>query len=66
MKHEIESMRQAAYHVSTAIHILEQLKNPGIDNGATKPLRNRKDWLLATAKTLEDMQEIERVGEEQR
>lgn len=60
------AVEQAAILVDEAIYTLENEHNPGLENGAIKPLKKTLDWLTATAKTLHDMSEIEREGNKQR
>ena len=59
-------MRNAMIHIDEAIIDLSMTQNYGIELGATNKLKQIYDWLGATAKVLDDMEEIERIGDEQR
>lgn len=66
MKPNTSQMRQAMIDIDAAINALEAQHNRGIDESATKILRFVYDWLDATAQVLDDMDEIEQIGEQQR
>lgn len=60
------AVEQAAILIDEAIYTLENEHNPGLENGAIKPLKKTLDWLTATAKNIHGMAEIEREGDKQR
>lgn len=66
MKPNTSQMRQAMIYIDEAINALEAQHNSGIDAGATNKLRHVYDWLGVTAQVLDDMEEIEQIGEQQR
>ena len=66
MKPNTSLMRQAMIHIDAAINALAMIHNKGIEQGATDKLKNIYDWLGITAQVLDDMAEIEQMGEEQR
>ncbi len=59
-------MKNAMIHIDAAIKDLEAQHNRRIDERATNILRHVYDWLDATAQMLDDMDEIEQIGEQQR
>lgn len=60
------AIEQAAILVDEAIYTLENEHNPGLEAGAIEPLKKTLEWLTATAKVLNDMAEIEQIGDKQR
>ena len=66
MKPNTSLMRQAMINIDAAINALTMIHNKGIEQGATDKLKKIYDWLGATAQVLDDMDEIERIGEQQR
>lgn len=60
------AVEQAAILVDEAIYTLENEHNPGLENGAIKPLKKTLEWLTGTAKILHAMSEIEQIGDEQK
>lgn len=66
MKPNTSLMRQAMIHIDAAINDLAMIHNKGIEQGATDKLKNIYDWLGITAQVLDDMAEIEQMGEQQR
>lgn len=59
-------MRRAMMHIADAITDLSSMKNKGIDNGATDKLKEVYEWLGATADVLDNIAEIEQIGDKQR
>ena len=57
-------MRHAMIHIDAAINALTMIHNKGIEQGATDKLKRIYDWLGATAQVLDDMAEIERIGDQ--
>lgn len=66
MKPNTSLMGNAMIHIDAAINELSMIHNRGIEQGATEKLRRVYDWLGATAQVLDDMEEIEQIGEQQR
>ena len=66
MKPNTSLMREAMINIDAAINCLEAQHNRRIDERATKILRHVYDWLDATAQMLDDMDEVEQIGEQQR
>ena len=66
MKPNTSLMREAMINIDAAINDLAMIHNRGIELGATNKLKQIYDWLGATAKVLDDMEEIEHIGEQQR
>lgn len=62
----ISQLRHALVLIDGAINDCEAQHNCGIDAGATDKLRHVYDWLDATAQMLDDMAEIEQIGDQQR
>ena len=61
-----ELMRRAMMHIDRAITDLKATHNKGIENGAIDKLLDVYDWLHRTSDMLDQMEEIERIGDEQR
>lgn len=66
MKPNTSLMRNAMIHIDAAINCLAMIHNKGIEQGATDKLKRIYDWLGVTAKVLDDMEEIEQIGDEQK
>lgn len=66
MKPNTSLMRHAMINIAAAINALSAIHNKGIENGATDKLKKIYDWLGTTAQVLDDMDEIEQIGEQQR
>lgn len=66
MKPNTSLMGNAMIHIDAAINELSMIHNRGIEQGATDKLRRIYDWLKVTAEVLDSMEEIERMGEQQR
>lgn len=66
MKPNTSLMRQAMIYIDASINALSMIHNKGIEQGATDKLKRIYDWLGATAQVLDDMTEIEQIGEQQR
>lgn len=66
MKPNTSLMRHAMINIDAAINALSAIHNKGIENGATDKLKKIYDWLDTTAQVLDDMDEIEQIGEQQR
>lgn len=66
MKPNTSQMRQAMIYIDEAINALKAQHNRRIDEAATKILCHVYDWLDATAQMLDDMDEVEQIGEQQR
>lgn len=66
MKPNTSLMRHAMIHIDAAINALSMIHNKGIEQGATDKLKHIYDWLGETAQVLDDMDEIEQIGEQQR
>ena len=66
MKPNTSLIRHAMIHIDAAINALAMIHNKGIEQGATDKLKRIYDWLGATAQVLDDMDEIERIGDQQR
>lgn len=59
-------MRRAMMHIADAITDLQMTRNRGIANGATDKLQQIYDWLHVTADMLDQMEEIEKIGDRQK
>lgn len=66
MKPNTSLMREAMINIDAAINDLSAIHNKGIENGATDKLKKIYDWLGTTAQVLDDMDEIEQIGDQQR
>lgn len=66
MKPNTSLMRHAMVHIDAAINALAMIHNKGIEQGATDKLKRIYDWLDITAQVLDDMDEIEQIGDKQR
>lgn len=50
------AVEQAAILVDEAIYTLENEHNPGLENGAIKPLKKTLEWLTDTAKYMSEIE----------
>lgn len=66
MKPNTSLMRQAMIEIDAAINALTMIHNKGIEKGATEKLKQIYDWLGVTAQVLDDMAELEQIGDQQR